>query len=394
YVERSADAGKGLLQALSKKAAVVVTDEFPCFMLPSMVSAAAQQVAVRMETVDGNGLLPLRAAEGRVYPTAFAFRRFVHKTLPDHIAAIPKKSPLRGVDLPRLRGLPAEIRQQWPRASKALLAGKGDGLASIPIDHSVPPVSYRGGSRAASTLLKRFVTRNLDRYADDRNDIDETPTSGLSPYLHFGHVSSHEIFTRTAAREEWNPGKTFAKAISRRRGWWGMSESAEAFLDQLVTWRELGYNMTFHRKDYDRYGSLPPWARETLDEHAKDRRPHGYSLHQFEEAKTHDELWNAAQRELVDEGKIHNYLRMLWGKKILEWSRSPRKALDIMIELNNKYGVDGRNPNSYSGIFWTLGRYDRPWGPERPIFGKIRYMSSENTARKIRVDNYINRRYP
>ena len=166
------------------------------------------------------------------------------------------------------------------------------------------------------------------------------------------------------------------------------------FLDQLITWRELGYNMCACREDYDRYESLSLWAQKTLQDHVRDRRPHKYSLDQFEAGKTNDPLWNAAQMQIVREGRLHNYLRMLWGKKILEWSESPQEALGIMVELNNKYGLDGRDPNSYSGIFWVLGRYDRPWGPGRPVFGKIRYMSSQNTARKIKVKSFIKKYAP
>jgi deoxyribodipyrimidine photo-lyase len=170
-----------------------------------------------------------------------------------------------------------------------------------------------------------------------------------------------------------------------------MSPGSEAFLDPLVTWRELGFNMCWQRPAYDRYRSLPAWARRTLAEHGRDRRPWLYDLAALEAGRTHDPLWNAAQGQLVREGRIHNYLRMLWGKKILEWSATPRAALAAMIELNNKYALDGRDPNSYTGIFWVLGRYDRAWGPERPIFGKVRYMSSESTARKARVRRYIER---
>jgi len=156
-----------------------------------------------------------------------------------------------------------------------------------------------------------------------------------------------------------------------------------------VTWREMGYNFSAHRADYQQYDSLPEWARKTLNEHARDERAHLYTLEEFAAGATHDPLWNAAQMQIVREGWMHNYLRMLWGKKILEWTRTPQEAAGVMIELNNKYGLDGRNPNSYSGIFWVLGRYDRPWGPERPIYGQIRYMTSENTARKVSVKNYI-----
>lgn len=211
----------------------------------------------------------------------------------------------------------------------------------------------------------------------------------MSPYLHFGHISAHQVFEELTRLAEWTPAGVAEKANGSSAGWWGASVEVESFLDQLITWRELGYNMCWQRDDYDRYESLPNWSQKTLAEHATDKRPYVYSFEQLEAAETHDPLWNAAQRQLVREGGIHNYLRMLWGKKILEWSASPREALDVMIELNNKYALDGRNPNSYSGIFWVLGRYDRAWGPERPIFGKIRYMTSENTARKVRVKNYI-----
>ena len=169
------------------------------------------------------------------------------------------------------------------------------------------------------------------------------------------------------------------------------STTAESFLDEAITWRELGLNFCSKRADYDRYESLPLWARQTLEEHAADPRAQVYSLAELESAATHDELWNAAQRELLRTGRMHNYLRMLWGKKILEWSATPRAALEVMIELNNKYALDGRDPNSYSGIFWCLGRYDRAWGPERAIYGKVRYMTSQNTARKFAVDGYLAR---
>ena len=169
-----------------------------------------------------------------------------------------------------------------------------------------------------------------------------------------------------------------------------MSEGAEGFIDQMLTWRELGYTFCHVRwKDYDQFDSLPGWALETLEVHASDRRPVLYDLEAMDNAKTHDMLWNAAQRQLRREGVIHNYLRMLWAKKILEWTEHPRIALDVLVDLNNRYSLDGRNPNSYSGIFWCLGRFDRAWGPERQIFGKIRYMSSENTARKVRVKDYM-----
>jgi deoxyribodipyrimidine photo-lyase len=233
------------------------------------------------------------------------------------------------------------------------------------------------------------VTERLGAYSDLRNEPEREATSGLSPYLHFGHLSIHEVLLAIAAREDWSPSAIATKVDGRREGWWGMSPAAEAFLDQAVTWRELGFNFGAFQPRGDRFETLPEWARRTLMEHAGDPRPHRYDLGAFEAAATHDPLWNAAQVQLVREGRIHNYLRMLWGKKILEWTRGPEEALEIMLELNDRYALDGRDPSSTSGICWILGRYDRPWGPVRPIFGTVRYMSSENTARKFSVKGYL-----
>jgi len=390
YIEERRGAGRGLLKALASSACSVVTDEYPAFFLPRMVAAAADQLPVRLEQVDSNGLLPLRAAE-RVFQTAYSFRRFLQKNLVEHLAGQPRPDPLDGVRLPRLRALPTAIADRWPNYAPSLLEDGGPSLAQLPIDHAVSVTESTGGEDAASAALARFLTERLSSYAEDRNHPDEDATSGLSPYLHFGHISSHQVFSELMAREDWDTDRLAHEASGKRSGWWGMSESAEALLDQLITWRELGFNMSARRADYDRYESLPAWAQKTLAEHAGDPRPYVYTLDDLEGAATHDPIWNAAQTELVREGRLHNYMRMLWGKKILEWSPTPQDALRVMIELNNKYALDGRDPNSYSGIFWCLGRYDRPWGPERPIFGKVRYMSSENTARKLRLSAYLER---
>jgi deoxyribodipyrimidine photo-lyase len=386
WVERTPGEGRGLLRALAERACVIVTDDFPAFFLPRMIAAAGREVPARLEAVDSNGLLPLRAAD-RAFPTAHAFRRFLQKTLPAHLAAMPKPDPLARIELPRPPAMPREIAARWPRASAKLLAGEG--LAALPIDHSIAPIAERGGSAAASRALRRFVRSKLARYAEDRNDPDLGGSSGLSPWLHFGHLSAHEVFREVMRAEEWSPTSIAPKATGSKEGWWGASAAAEAFLDELVTWREVGFNFCSQRGDHDRYESLPDWARATLEAHALDRRPVVYDLATLEGARTHDAVWNAAQSQLVRDGRIHNYLRMLWGKKILEWSPSPRAALDVMIELNDRFAVDGRDPNSTSGIFWVLGRYDRPWFPERPIFGTVRYMSSDNTRRKLRLREYL-----
>ena len=421
YVEPRDGAGKGLVEALAEHAAVIVTDDFPAFFLPRMVRAAAQRIPVRVEAVDGNGLLPLRATDGP-FATAYAFRRFLQRELPAHLGKPPRPGPLDilhpgpradtpdstpGTSRPGANArtrpaptrttstsaartidhlIPPQILERWRPADLTDPAGL---VRRLPIDHSVPPTDLRGGSAAAAACLASFIEGTLGRYATDANHPQRDATSGLSPYLHFGHISAHEVFDRIAAREGWTPTRLSGDARGRRAGWWGMSESAEGFLDQLVTWRELGFVRCFHVDRYDAYEALPDWARKTLAEHSPDPREFVYDLHEFERARTHDPLWNAAQNQLRREGRIHNYLRMLWGKKILEWSESPREALRIMIELNDKYALDGRNPNSYTGILWVLGLHDRAWGPERPVFGKIRYMSSANTARKYRVRAYM-----
>ncbi|HEY6572640.1 MAG TPA: deoxyribodipyrimidine photolyase [Candidatus Eisenbacteria bacterium] len=390
YVEPSLGAGKGLLAALAARAAVVVTDDFPAFMIPRMMEAASRQVGTRMEAVDSNGLHPMRATDV-VFPTAYAFRRHLQRALHQHLRAFPRADPLEGARLLAAPDLPAEIATRWPPAAPSLLQDDAAALAAFPLDHSVGVVPMRGGSEIAAGVVERFVAERLEQYSEDRNEPEKEGTSGLSPYLHFGHASAHQVFTAVAAHEGWTTDRLAAKATGQRAGWWGMREAAEAFLDQLVTWRELGYNLCAHRADYDQYESLPEWARRTLEKHAGDPRPRIFSIDELEAARTHDPLWNAAMNQLKREGWFHNYLRMLWGKKILEWSATPRDALAAMIHLMNKWSLDGRNPNSYSGYFWTLGRYDRAWGPERPIFGTIRYMSSDNTARKLHVKEYIRR---
>lgn len=387
YVEPDDGAGSGLLETMARKACIVVTDDFPCFFLPRMVGAAGRKLDVRLEAVDGNGLYPMRDTD-RVFTTAASFRRHLQKRLPEFFEDRPRtRLPNRG-KLPSF-ALPTSWIKRWPPASEELLSGSSS-LDELPIDHDVPTVNEHGGESAGRERLSAFVEDKLPRYAE-RNHPDDDVSSGLSPYLHFGHVSAQEVFWRVVEEEEWSPDRVADRANGSRSGWWRLSEAAEDFLDELITWRELGYNRCALTDDYDQYESLPDWARETLEAHVTDERPHLYLPKELENAETHDEIWNAAQRQLMTEGRLHNYLRMLWGKKILEWSPSPKEALEVMIDLNNKYGLDGRNPNSYSGIFWVLGRYDRAWGPERPVFGKVRYMSSESTRKKLRLNDYLER---
>ncbi len=388
YVEPVPGQGTPLLHQLAKKACAVISDEFPCFFLPQMIDAVKDRLPVRLTVVDSNGVMPLRLPD-RTFTVAHSYRRWMQKQILDALLDRPRANPLARIKLPRFEGVESKILTRWPMANFRQLLD-GDGLSRIPIDHRVRPSDdLPGGSVEAQKRLQLFLDQRLSVYGDARNHPDEHATSGLSPYLHFGHISAHDIVDRVLDQESWTPNKA-SIANGKNSGFWNTSETAEAFLDQILTWRELGFNLAHRQPDsYDQYESLPDWALKTLDAHAKDPRPVVYSLEQFENAVTHDPLWNAAQRELVSTGSMHNYLRMLWGKKILHWTSSPQEALRILIELNNKYALDGRDPNSYSGIFWTLGRYDRAWGPTRPIFGNVRYMTSDSTMKKLKLKSYL-----
>ncbi len=390
FVEKEKGQCDELLPALSQKACVVVTDEFPAHPLPGMAQAFAEKVGMLMEKVDSNGLLPLRATD-RLFKTAYSFRRFLQTVLPDHLEHFPAPNPLSGVLLPALNVLPSRIVQKWPPTPPDQLQDGEGIIRALPIDHLVVPSHIPGGSEAGEERLSHFVHSRMSRYHEKRNHPDEDGASGLSPYLHFGHVSVHQATSMVLQEEEWSMDRLSAKAQGRKAGWWGISEGAEAFLDELITWREIGFNTCFFQEGYDAFKSLPEWAQTELITHASDPRLHRYSLEELESARTHNQLWNAAQTQLLQEGQIHNYLRMLWGKKILQWTDTPQDALQIMIHLNNKYALDGSDPNSYTGIFWVLGRYDRPWGPARPIFGKIRYMSTKSALRKLKVEEYLAR---
>jgi deoxyribodipyrimidine photo-lyase len=354
--------------------------------------AAAGRIAAPIVAVDGVGLLPLSATP-KAHARAVDFRRFLQKTLLPHLDERPQPDPLAGLDLPSFgpEDAPAGLLERWTQADDALLTGSVEALASLPIDHSVGPVEPQGGHAAARARWEAFFERSLPTYGQDRNHPDSDGASGLSPWLHFGHISVFELFADIVSAEDWGPDDTADRVRGQRAGWWGMSAGVESFLDQVLTWRELGHHFAHHTAESHRWETLPEWARKTLEVHAEDARGHVYSLDQLDGAHTHDPVWNAAQRQLVQTGRMHNYLRMLWGKRVLEWLPHPQHALPVLLHLNDKYALDGRDPNSVSGVSWVFGRFDRAWGPERPIFGKIRYMSSENTVRKLKMRRYLAR---
>ena len=383
YVEPAAGHGRGLLQRLSLAACIVVTDHYPAFFIPGLLMAAARVSAVRVEAVDSNGLIPL-ATHGRAFTSARSFRAFVQRELRPHLREFPDEHPLRG--LPRRQAqVDAGILRRWPAATRLL--ERTATLEQLPIDHAVPPADAIGGERAARRRLTAFVKSQLGRYATEHNDPDADCTSRLSPYLHFGHISAHEVFSAVMTAERWTTRRLAARGGGAREGWWGVSDSANVFLDQLTVWRELAFNGCEWVPDYSAYESLPQWARDTIAAHTSERR-RLYDFDTLDAGSTGDPVWNAAQRQLKSEGWFHGYLRMLWGKKLFEWAPEAPTALTWMEALMSRYSLDGRDPVSYASFAWVLGRYDRPW-PRRPIFGTLRYMSSQSAKRKLRMKKFL-----
>jgi deoxyribodipyrimidine photo-lyase len=246
-------------------------------------------------------------------------------------------------------------------------------MKKLKIDRSVRRQQFFiGGTSRAKTLLDDFIANKLNDYADRRNDPALDIQSNMSPYLHFGQISPVYI----ALRVKQAKGKSI--------------EAKEAYLEELIVRRELSINFVHYNTSYDSFDALPQWAAHTLTAHQRDSREYGYSLHELEEGRTHDAYWNAAMQEMLVTGKMHNYMRMYWGKKILEWSLTPKRAFETALYLNNKYFLDGRDPNSYAGVAWCFGKHDRPWG-ERSIFGKVRYMNAAGLRRKFDMDAYVDK---
>ena len=383
FVETPTDSGRGLLRNLAKDAVLVVTDDFPCFIIPEQTAALARKTSTRVVAVDGNSIVPLANLGEPVYAAAH-LRPRIHRAFAEawtHRAGVRQ----RIAEVARKRVDPPF--DLWRTDDVAAF------VAKLPIDASVPAVAGTpGGSTAAKARLKAFVAEKLAGYADMRSppaSPEAGHASGLSPYLHFGHLSIEEV-AATALGDDWSPDELDRSHQGKRDGFFSPDADVSAFLDEALTWRDVGLN--WHRgRSADAASlakALPAWARNTLRKHEADPREFTYTPEEWEAGVTHDELWNAAQRELVATGTIHNYLRMLWGKKVLEWSPSPESAYRTLVHLNNKYALDGRDPNSYTGILWCFGLFDRPWAPERKVLGTIRYMSSDNTARKFKLAEY------
>lgn len=245
-------------------------------------------------------------------------------------------------------------------------------ISDLKIDSRVRPVKdFIGGTTAAKRHLYDFLEHKLHRYSVERNDPNSNAISNLSPYLHFGQISPLYVALKALDTDE---------------------EACESFLEELVVRRELAINFAYYNPNYDSYSGLPAWAKRTLDHHRRDRREVIHERADFEKANTHDKYWNAAQREMLSSGKMHGYMRMYWGKKIMEWTESPEEAFKIALYLNNKYELDGRDPNGFTGVSWCFGKHDRPWA-ERAIFGNIRYMNENGLKRKFDADKYASKEF-
>ncbi|MGE0353256.1 MAG: deoxyribodipyrimidine photo-lyase [Gemmatimonadales bacterium] len=352
--------GPSPLVALARRAAMVVTDFYPTFIVPRQTKRLREILDDRRTpviAVDSATVVPMAALE-TPFSTARAIRPRLLEALSHYLHPVGNVAPKS-----RLRTDPGF---EDIRPTPETLAGI---LESCPIDHTVAPApGIRGGTRAARKRLTRFLAQGLPEYTEGRNDPNRDVTSGMSPYLHFGNISIQEVLLR--AREA------------------GPASQFEKFQDEALTWRELAHNFVYHDRRHRTVAAIPGWARKELDDHSGDPRPARYSARTLERAETGEALWDAAQRSYLREGTMHNYMRMLWGKTVLQWTPDYRKALRLLEHLNNKYSLDGRDPSSYGGIMWIFGKFDRPFY-RRPIYGTVRYISLRAAEKKFDAGKYV-----
>jgi deoxyribodipyrimidine photo-lyase len=339
---------------LAKQAALVVVDAGHLRIQKKWRAGVAKKIDCSLHEVETNLIVPIEETSSKENFSAGTFRPRITKQLDKYLVPLKYKKP-------RLDSLCLKLPAfDIDNIDKAML--------KLNIDKSIGKVDdFHGGTSCAKRLLSDFVRNKLNRFAESRNDPNEDCVSNMSPYLHFGQISP--LYIALKILKTTSPGK-------------------DAFLEELIIRRELSYNFVFYNNKYDTFDSLPPWAMRTLNFHRRDKRQYVYSLEQFEKAQTHDPYWNAAQKEMILTGKMHGYMRMYWGKKILEWSKNPRAGFKIALSLNNKYELDGRDPNAFAGVTWCFGKHDRAWS-ERPVFGKIRYMNAAGLKRKFDADAYV-----
>lgn len=335
-------------------AGILVTDFDPLKIKRKWKEIVSKNITIPFHEVDAHNIVPCWIASGKQEFAARTIRPKINRLLPEFLTEFPKiiSHPYKWQGK-----LPIN---NWDNPAKSLKAGREVTLIK----------RHDSGEKAAEKILKHFIKNKLPDYAEARNDPTIDGQSNLSPYLHFGQISAQRVALEVI--------KSHAN-----------EKQKNTFLEELIIRRELSDNFCFYNQDYDSVKGFPDWARKTLALHQKDKRYYIYNIRQFENAETHDELWNAAQTQMVMTGKMHGYMRMYWAKKILEWSSSPEDAMKTAIYLNDKYELDGRDPNGYAGIAWSIGGvHDRPWF-ERIVFGKIRYMSYNGCKSKFDINQYI-----
>jgi len=339
-----------------KRISALVTDFDPLRVKKGWKNSVIKQISVPAYEVDAHNIIPCWVASPKQEFAAYTFRPKVKRQLSAFLDKIPS-----------VRKHPFSSAEKNQEINWKIVEG------NIKVDRSVHEVDWiKPGQKAAHQMLERFIEYKLSTYEQARNNPDKDGQSHLSPYLHFGQISAQRIALEVQK----------VKSSGKKR---------EAYLEELIVRRELADNFCFYNENYDDFQGFPDWAKKNLGEHRKDKREYLYSLEKLETAQTHDELWNAAQTEMIKTGKMHGYMRMYWAKKILEWTESPEEAMKAAIYLNDKYELDGRDPNGYTGIAWSIGGvHDRAWFP-RPIFGKIRYMSFRGAQSKFDINAYISK---
>lgn len=345
-----------LLPELCGNASFLVTDRGYLRIQKQWRALVAQKVECLMEQVESDVVVPVEIASMKEEYAAATLRPKIAKHLDFFL------EPLRIPELKKASlGCDFFKRESW--TSSEVLSG-------LAVDSSVSPVtSIVPGYSSGVKKLEAFIEHELENYAEFKNDPGINSVSSLSPYLHFGQISPLEIAFKVKAAD---------------------SKGTEVYLEELIVRRELAMNFVNYNPQYDAYASLPLWAQKTLNAHENDPREYLYSLKELEKSQTHDPYWNAAQKEMVLCGKMQGYMRMYWGKKVLEWTEKPEKAFEILLHLNNKYSLDGRDPNGFAGVAWCFGKHDRPWS-ERRIFGNIRYMNDKGLKRKFDMKSYLKR---
>lgn len=348
-----------IVPRLARQASVLVTDHGYLRHQRRWRVEIAERLDCPVVEVESDAVVPVEAASPKAEYAAATLRPKLGRLLLRYLVPVAERVPA----MPPLQ-LAEETLPLDTVTDVATL------LDALPVDRTVPPVTaFRGGATEAMRLLRVFLEEKLDRYAAQRSDPSLDLSSHLSPYLHFGQIAPLTI--ALAANEQGGPGP-------------------DAFLDELIVRRELSLNFVSYNTRHDSLDALPEWARRTLRDHEADARSYTYDRESLERGRTHDAYWNAAQREMLRTGSMHNYMRMYWGKKLLEWSRSPAEAFATALWLNNRWQLDGRDPNSYAGVAWCFGMHDRPWA-ERPVFGKVRYMNAAGLERKFDMKPYVAR---